>query len=158
MYHRILVTLDGSHLAEQVLPHVKALIEGRQDIQLHLLSVAQVIDLAAASAMVYPMAVYPGEPIDEQAERRRVEEDLCSYLGSLKVDLTQNGAVEVVTEVRFGQAAEEIIAYARDIKADLIAMCTHGRSGIARWAYGSVADRVLHAAQCPVLLVRARKD
>ena len=74
------------------------------------------------------------------------------------MDLTQNGAVEVVTEVRFGQAAEEIIAYARDIKADLIAMCTHGRSGIARWAYGSVADRVLHAAKCPVLLVRATKD
>jgi nucleotide-binding universal stress UspA family protein len=120
-----------------------------------LLSVAQVIDLAAASAMVYPMAVYPGQPFDEQAERRRVEDDLCSYLHGISIELANNG-VEVSSEVRFGQPAEEIIAYARDIKADLIAMCTHGRSGIARWAYGSVADKVLRSAACPVLLVRAK--
>lgn len=155
MYHRILVTLDGSQVGEQVLPHVKALLEGRTGVHVYLLSVAQVIDLAAASAMVYPMAVYPGQPFDEQAERRRVEDDLCSYLHGISIELANNG-VEVSSEVRFGQPAEEIIAYARDIKADLIAMCTHGRSGIARWAYGSVADKVLRSAACPVLLVRAK--
>jgi nucleotide-binding universal stress UspA family protein len=155
MYRRILVTLDGSQLGEQVLPHVRALIEGRTDVQVYLLSVAQVIDLAAASAMVYPMAVYPGQPFDEEAERRRVEDDLCSYLRGISSELAQQG-VEVSSEVRFGHPAEEIIAYARDIKADLIAMCTHGRSGIARWAYGSVADKVLRSAACPVLLVRAK--
>jgi nucleotide-binding universal stress UspA family protein len=157
MYRRILVTLDGSELAEQVLPHVKSLIEDRHGIHLYLLSVAQVIDLAAASAMVYPIAVYPGQPFDEQAERRRVEDELCSYLRGLEVQLKQNG-IEVSTEVLFGQPADEIIAYAHSIQADLIAMCTHGRSGLARWAYGSVADRVLHAAECPVLLVRAQQD
>jgi len=155
MYRRILVTLDGSQVGEQVLPHVKALIEGRTDVHVYLLSVAQVIDLAAASAMVYPMAVYPGQPFDEQAERRRVEDDLCNYLHGISIDLAHNG-VEVSSEVRFGHPAEEIISYARDIKADLIAMCTHGRSGIARWAYGSVADKVLRSAACPVLLVRAK--
>jgi nucleotide-binding universal stress UspA family protein len=155
MYRRILVTLDGSPLAEQVLPHVKALFEGRSGVHLYLLSVAQVIDVAAASAMVYPMAVYPGQPIDEAAERRRVEEALGNYLRGLEKDLAQPG-VEVSSEVRFGNPANEIIAYARDVKADLIAMCTHGRSGLARWAYGSVADRVLHAAECPILLVRAK--
>jgi nucleotide-binding universal stress UspA family protein len=154
MYRRILITLDGSQLAEQVLPHVKALIDGRAGIHLYLLSVAQVIDLAAASAMVYPMAVYPGEPFDEAAERRRVEDELGNYLRGIAMDLKQAG-VEASSEVRFGNPAEEIIQYAHDIKADLIAMCTHGRSGFARWAYGSVADRVLHTAACPVLLVRA---
>ena len=155
MYKRILVTLDGSALAEQVLPHVKALIEGRPDTRIFLLSIAQVIDAAAASAMLYPIAVYPGRPIDEQAERRRLEDELCSYLRSIELQLNQNGN-SVNSEVRFGQPAEEIIAYAHDIQADLIAMSTHGRSGLARWAYGSVADRVLHAAECPVLLVRAK--
>ncbi len=155
MYHRILVTLDGSQLAEQVLPHVKALIEHRTHVHLYLLSVAQVIDLASASAMVYPMAVFPGQPFDEEGERRRVEDELRGYLRGIAIDLTRNG-VEVSDEVRFGQPAEEIIAYAHDIRADLIAMCTHGRSGLARWAYGSVADRVLHNAECPVLLVRAK--
>jgi len=155
MYRRILVTLDGSPLAEQVLPHVKALFEGRSGVQLYLLSVAQIIDVAAASAMVYPMAGYPGHLIDEAAERRRIEDALGAYLRALEKDLVQPG-VEVSSEVRFGNPANEIIAYAHDIQADLIAMCTHGRSGLARWAYGSVADRVLHAAEVPILLVRAK--
>ena len=155
MYRRILVTLDGSPLAEQVLPHVKALLEGRAGAHLYLLSVAQVIDVAAASAMVYPMAVYPGQPIDEETERRRVEDELRNYLRGVEKNLMQPG-VEMSSEVRFGNPANEIITYAHDIKADLIAMCTHGRSGIARWTYGSVADRVLRVAECPVLLVRAK--
>jgi nucleotide-binding universal stress UspA family protein len=155
MYRRILVTLDGSPLAEQVLPHVRALLEGRSGVQLYLLSVAQVIDVAAASAMVYPMAVYPGQPTDEDAERRRVEDELRNYLLGIEKNLMQPG-VEFYREVRFGHPASEIITYAHDIKADLIAMCTHGRSGIARWTYGSVADRVLRVAECPVLLVRAQ--
>jgi nucleotide-binding universal stress UspA family protein len=156
MYRRMLVTLDGSPLAEQVLPHVKALLEGRSGVHLYLLSVAQVIDVAAASAMVYPMAVYPGQPIDEDTERRRVEDELSAYLRGVEKNLLQPG-VEVSSEVRFGHPANEIISYAHDIQADLIAMCTHGRSGLARWTYGSVADRVLRAAECPVLLVRAKK-
>lgn len=155
MYRRILVTLDGSPLAEQVLPHVNALLEGRSGVRLFLLSVAQVIDVAAASAMVYPMAIYPGQPVDEDAERRRVEDELRNYLLGVEKNLMQPG-VEFYREVRFGNPANEIITYAHDIKADLIAMCTHGRSGIARWTYGSVADRVLRVAECPVLLVRAK--
>jgi nucleotide-binding universal stress UspA family protein len=155
MYKRILVTLDGSPLAEQVLPHVEALIENRPEAQVFLLSIAQVIDPAAASAMLYPIAVYPGRPIDEQAERRRLEDELCNYLRSIELQLNQNGNT-VNSEVRFGRPAEEIIGYAHDIQADMIAMSTHGRSGVARWAYGSVADRVLHSAECPVLLVRAK--
>ncbi len=105
--------------------------------------------------MVYPMAVYPGQPIDEETERRRVEDELRNYLRGVEKNLMQPG-VEMSSEVRFGNPANEIITYAHDIKADLIAMCTHGRSGIARWTYGSVADRVLRVAECPVLLVRAK--
>lgn len=155
MYHRILVTLDGSLLAEQVLPHVKTVLEGLKDVQVHLLSVAQLVDYAAASAMAYPMSMLPVKPIDEEGERRRIEDDLLNYLRSNEHLLTREG-ITVSSEVRFGRPADEIITFAKDMKIDLIAMCTHGRSGLARWAYGSVADRVLHGARCPVLLVRAK--
>jgi nucleotide-binding universal stress UspA family protein len=155
MYHRILVTLDGSLLAEQVLPHVKAVLEGLQDVHVYLLSIAQMVDYAAASAMAYPMSMLPPRTVDEDSERRRVESDLRDYLRGIEHQLAREG-VTVSSEVRFGRPAEEIIAFATEMKIELIAMSTHGRSGLARWAYGSVADRVLHAARCPVLLVRAK--
>jgi nucleotide-binding universal stress UspA family protein len=155
VYRRILVTLDGSLLAEQVLPHVKAVLEGLQDVQVYLLSVAQLADYSAASAMAYPMSMLPTRTVDEDAERRRVETELRDYLREVEHQLAREG-VTVSSEVRFGRPAEEIISFAADMRIELIAMSTHGRSGLARWAYGSVADRVLHAAHCPVLLVRAK--
>jgi nucleotide-binding universal stress UspA family protein len=155
MYRRILVTLDGSLLAEQVLPHVKAVLEGLKNVHVYLLSVAQMADYSTASAMAYPMTILPGRAVDEEAERRRIETELRGYLLGIEHQLAREG-VTVSSEVRFGRPAEEIISFARDMKIDLIAMSTHGRSGLARWAYGSVADRVLHAARCPVLLVRAK--
>jgi nucleotide-binding universal stress UspA family protein len=105
--------------------------------------------------MAYPMSMVPGRTVDEDAERRRIEGDLRDYLRGFEHPLAREG-VAVSSEVRFGRAAEEIITFASDMKIDLIAMSTHGRSGLARWAYGSVADRVLHSARCPVLLVRAK--
>jgi nucleotide-binding universal stress UspA family protein len=155
MYRRILVTLDGSLLAEQVLPHIKAVVEGLKDVHVYLLSVAQMVDYSATSAMAYPMSMLPSRTVDEDAERRRIETDLRDYLRGIEHQLTREG-VTVSCEVRFGRPAEEIIAFTKDMKIELIAMSTHGRSGLARWAYGSVADRVLHTAKCPVLLVRAK--
>jgi len=155
MYHRILVTLDGSLLAEQVLPHVQALVECQSDVHVYLLSIAQLVDYAATSAMAYPSSMLPSRTVDEDTERRRIESDLRDYLRGIEHQLTREG-VTVSSEVRFGRPAEEVISFVNDLKIDLIAMSTHGRSGLARWAYGSVADRVLHSARCPVLLVRAK--
>jgi nucleotide-binding universal stress UspA family protein len=155
MYHRILVTLDGSMLAEQVLPHVKAVLEGRTDVHVYLLSVAQLVDYEAASAMAYPMSMLPARAVDEDAERHRIETELLDYLRSVAHQLAR-ASVTISCEVRFGRPADEIIAFASAHPIDLIAMSTHGRSGLARWAYGSVADRVLRGANCPVLLVRAK--
>jgi nucleotide-binding universal stress UspA family protein len=59
--------------------------------------------------------------------------------------------------VTVGHAADEIIKVAQDIKADLIAMSTHGRSGLGRWALGSITDKVLRESPVPVLTVRAKK-
>jgi nucleotide-binding universal stress UspA family protein len=153
MARRILIPLDGSQLAEQVLPHVKALVECR-GAEIHLLSVAPVIDNVAASVMLYPLYVYREQLADEDAERKRIETELTNYLRGVASGLEQAGA-QVKCAVRFGSPADEILSYASEHKIELIAMCTHGRSGLARWAYGSVADRVLRVSTCPVLLVRA---
>ncbi len=155
MYRRVLVTLDGSLLAEQVLPHVKTVLEGLTGVHVYLMAVAQLVDYQTASAMAYPMSILPSQVVDEEAERRRIEDELRNYLRGIEHQLTREG-VTASSEVRFGRPAEEIIAFANELNIDLIAMSTHGRSGLARWAYGSVADRVLRAAKCPVLLVRAK--
>ena len=153
MNRLILIPLDGSLLAEQVLPHIKALIEC-QGAEIHLLSVAPVIDNVAASVMLYPLYVYREQLADEDAERKRIETELTNYLQGVARDLEQAGA-QVKCAARFGSPADEILSYASEHKIELIAMCTHGRSGLALWAYGSVADRVLRVSTCPVLLVRA---
>ncbi len=77
------------------------------------------------------------------------------YLQGVARDLEFLGA-SVHCTVRFGSPAEETLTYASQNDIELIAMCPHGRPGLARWAYGSVADRVLREASCPVLLVRAK--
>jgi nucleotide-binding universal stress UspA family protein len=155
MYRKIVVLLDGSELAEQVLPHVAEIIRGR-DSEVHLLSVSPVVVPAVPTVVdIYPVYVTADFLAAEAAERERIGRELREYLEGVAERLRPLAA-GVQTTVRFGQPAEEILRYAEEIGADLIAMCTHGRSGISRWVYGSVADKVLRGASCPVLLVRVR--
>lgn len=159
MYRNIVVPLDGSALAEQVLPYVKDLIQNRT-VKVRLISIVPLSSTAspmAAPVHLYPLVMSHADLEQHTHERDRIEQELLNYLRSIRLDLPQGGVTTDV-EVRFGEPAEEIIAFAQDAKADLIAMCTHGRTGLARWAYGSVAEKVLRHAHCPVLLVRARKE
>jgi nucleotide-binding universal stress UspA family protein len=79
------------------------------------------------------------------------------YLAGLAQELKERG-FKVATEVRTGQqVAVEIIDYARGVGADLIVMCTHGRSGITRWLLGSVALKILTRGETPILLIRSRE-
>jgi len=155
MYKKVVVLLDGSELAEQVLPHVAEIIRGR-DSEVHLLSVAPVVAPPMAVAVdIYPVYATADFLAAQEAERARIERELREYLDQV-ADRLQPLVSQVHTVIRFGQPAEEILKYAEEIGADLIAMCTHGRSGLSRWVYGSVADKVLRGAKCPVLLVRVR--
>jgi nucleotide-binding universal stress UspA family protein len=155
MYDRVVVLLDGSELAEQVLPHVAEIIRGRNS-EVYLLSVAPTIVPTVATAVdIYPIYTTADFLTVEAAERERIELELNEYLDMVAQRL-QPVASQVSKVVRFGQPAEEILGYAEEVAADLIAMCTHGRSGLSRWVYGSVADKVLRGAKCPVLLVRVQ--
>jgi nucleotide-binding universal stress UspA family protein len=149
MYSKIVVPLDGSELAEGVLPHVVEVFRGRRS-HICLLTVAQA---ARITASVLPDLLSSFDNTRE--EKQRVEQELTSYLETVAGKI-ESVTTEVQASVRFGRPADEILAFAGEVGADLIAMSTHGRSGISRWVLGSVTDRVLHGAMCPVLIVHAQ--
>lgn len=155
MYEKILVPLDGSAFAEQALCHAEKIAEpGKTEI--HLLSVAPLLeDHSLAVVDLYPVYVYRDYMIDQDQEMERVQHELEGYLDRVSQRLELEGH-HVQRIIRFGQPAEEIIAYAEEAGCDLVTMSTHGRSGLGRWVYGSVADKVLRGSQIPILLIRVQ--
>ncbi len=135
----MLVPLDGSELAEAVLPHVKALAKQRG---------AEPVEVVLFGVCV-PL-VESGYYIPDVAMTLR---EMKEYLAKVGKRLKDTG-LSVRSEVRKGKPAEQIIEYASKNPFNLIVMSTHGRSGLGRWVFGSVADKVLHGASSPILLVR----
>ncbi len=155
MYERILVALDGSDLAERVLPHVEELASklGSSVIAFQAIVPAETIMAETATGFTGMAAAGPAvdpTPIIE-AERSTAAE----YLGRIAGRLRGRG-LNVEAEIAEGNASDAIVEAARSHNANLIAMTTHGRSGLGRLVFGSVAEGVLHHAPCPVLLVRTR--
>jgi nucleotide-binding universal stress UspA family protein len=141
---RILVPLDGSRLAEQILPVVT--------------SVARALDSQITLFQV-PIAYVSGAMTGDwylpvQGALETAEKDAQAYLDAVAARLAEEG-LAVSTALSVGSVASCIVEYAEAHEVDLIAMCTHGRTGLARWALGSVSDRVLRAGSKPLLLVRA---
>ena len=85
----------------------------------------------------------------------QLEREAGDYLAEKVKELTEKGVESVSTVVKVGYGAEEIIALARETDQNLIAMCTHGRSGVRRWVLGSVTERVVRHSGDPVLIIRA---
>jgi len=143
MYKKMLVPLDGSDLAEVVLPYAKE-IAGRLDLDVILLHV-----YSPAKHDFIPMhQVY----IERMAEIVRSQSQEVQEKAGVQ---PRGKVVKVRGELAVGHPAEEILRYADKNNVDLILIATHGHSGIKRWAMGSVADKVLRAANVPVWLVRA---
>jgi nucleotide-binding universal stress UspA family protein len=143
MYERVLVPLDGSDLAEQILPFAEK-VAGPLDAEIILVRVVE--PLSAGEAMAAAGVVAPDTLFLRELDAKR-------YLVSLEQRVTNKG-LRVRTRIQHGSAAEEIVKAATTSGADLIAMTTHGRSGIGRLLFGSVAEAVLRAAQVPVLMIR----
>jgi nucleotide-binding universal stress UspA family protein len=90
----------------------------------------------------------------EAVFKREAEKYLAARRGALR-----NKKIQVSTRIIVSEAvADAILDFADQQQVDLIAMSTHGRSGLGRWVYGSVADKVLQGATCPVLLIRAKRE
>ena len=151
MFERILVPLDGSPLAEEVLPYAKEM--GRRfDAEVILLQVVSTVP--PLWAIEAAPGVAPGPDVlarQMQLEAHAAEE----YLRRMATVWDVPGA-RVRWEVKHGVPADEIVRYAQEHAVSLIAMSTHGRTGLARLVLGSVADQVLRQAGVPVLLIRPK--
>ncbi len=143
MYRKILVPLDGSKVAEGVLPHAKDLAYS-QGAELILLNVGAnpAMDFAFSDPGIARSAIL------EQEERSK------KYMDEIERDLKDAG-FKTSTVLRVGSVAETILGVAEELGVDCIAMSTHGRTGPARWLLGSIADRVVNNSKVPVLLIRA---
>ena len=144
MYKRILLTLDRSPLAEQALPHAVALAR----------ACGASVELVGVVPMADQQAMYSaGAVVDWESEIAQYKEYLTGVLSRV-----QEEGLRAHSEILRGDVASEILRYAEEAGVDMIVMSTHGRSGLGRWVYGSIADRVLRHATVPVLLVRATDE
>ena len=152
MYRHALVPLDGSEVAEQVLPHIEALAEKFGSAITLLRATMPPVEPIAPSPMGFPVTPYVAQDFTEvyEAERRAA----ADYLDAVAKRLS-SGGFQVERVLVEGPAADAIIERAAALGVDLIAMTTHGRGGLERLVLGSAADEVVRKATCPVLLVRA---
>jgi nucleotide-binding universal stress UspA family protein len=149
MFERIIVALDGSPLAEQVLPHVEAL-GTRYGSQLILIQAIKISRLRAIGSAVSTPAG-PGPLVDRSASLLDEQLEAAEYLAPLADRLRAKG-LSVDFETPEGAPADALVAAATP--SDLIALTTHGRTGLRRAVVGSVAQDVLRKASCPVLAIR----
>jgi nucleotide-binding universal stress UspA family protein len=151
MYERILVPLDGSKTGEGALADVENLA-----LKLSPATEVEVTLLQVISELTYDFLTdnEAAQLPYNETDLKKIEGVVRIYLNKVAERLTSKG-IKVNTMVVEGHAAEEIIKAAQKIKADLIAMSTHGRSGLGRWALGSITDKVLHESPVPVLTIRA---
>lgn len=146
MYQKILVPLDGSELAECVFPHVEQIAKG---CGVGTVVIVRVLD---------PIAVESHRAYIGGALKKELEENIHTwakeYLDEIEGRVNLEG-VNVEKQLLEGKPADKIAQYATDNEADLIVIATHGRSGISRWAWGSVADRILRSSCVPVFMIKA---
>jgi nucleotide-binding universal stress UspA family protein len=143
MYRKILVPLDGSKVAEGVLPHAK-LLAYSEGAELILLTVSA----NPALDFVFSDPGLAQSAIQEQEDRSQ------KYIAGIENELKSAG-FRTSTLLRVGSVADVILGVAEELQVDVIAMSTHGRTGPARWLLGSIAERVVHNSKIPVLLIRA---
>jgi nucleotide-binding universal stress UspA family protein len=142
---RVLVPLDGSPAAEAILPLVGRLAQGH-DLEIALVRVMPTAPPPVGEGSLHVVDVMAAVRVEAEA-----------YLAAVAEGLTAAGWM-VLTAVRVGDAAAEIVAAARECEPDLIAMTTHGRSGLKRLLFGSVAEAVLRNAPVPVLFHRITEE
>jgi nucleotide-binding universal stress UspA family protein len=147
-FSSVMVPLDGSDLAEEVLPSVVDLAK-KLDFEVILFR-----------AYTVPYAIYGGVgvyAVDPDQLIAAIDTDVSQYLQE-KVDvLRKTGLERVSCASKEGLSADEIIKFARRTPDNLIAMCTHGRSGVKRWVLGSVTETVVRHSGNPVLVIQAAR-
>ena len=146
MYQKILVPLDGSKRAEKILPHV-------EELAAHTQATVTLLQIIALTGDIVTAGVITPLPDKLDSDKKQAE----SYLNGIKAGL-QEKQIETRTRVAVsGPVVDAILQTAEEENVDLIAMSSHGRSGVSRVFYGSVAVGLLHRIDRPLLIIRSRK-
>ncbi|CAN5860141.1 hypothetical protein BH10CHL1_BH10CHL1_47030 [soil metagenome] len=146
MYSNILVPLDSSPRAEKILPYVEELARGFGST----LVLLQIIEPLTADVSPYGVVPYYDTTMIEQWN-----EEAKTYLANLSATFSKKG-IQVKTLIENGPVVSSILRVAELEKVDLIALASHGRTGLARVFYGSVAAGILNQADRPLFLVRVQ--
>jgi nucleotide-binding universal stress UspA family protein len=146
MYQKILIPLDGSELAECSLDHAKAIAQGCRVPEVILFRAMEPLPVRNLP----PLAEARGVSIRSDIERE--QQEAKDYVLKIENKLKAEGIPSQAITVE-GEAAHEILNYAENNNVDLIIMCTHGRSGLSRFLFGSVAEKVSGHSRVPVLLI-----
>lgn len=149
MYKKILIPVDGSELAEKAIEHGVALANAFE---------ADIYLLQVVMHMVGSLAPYEVEYQLGESFRQAALQEAHEYLNRISGLYSGQLKGTLHTKVVEGVVVDGILEYADFQNIDLIVMATHGRSGVSRWVFGSVAERVLRAANCPIFLVRVAKS
>ncbi len=176
MYSKLIVPLDGSKLAETVLPRVPEIVKGFGIKEVALVSVTEKLTGTLLRKNVYeefvpekpvydaPMKVEPTQtaifyqsrattPQDIPATIGKMGRTAADYLFKVAGDLGELGC-EITVNVLIGRPAEEIVHFAEIQGGDLILMASRGKSGLSRWEMGNIADKVIRATRAAVMLVK----
>jgi nucleotide-binding universal stress UspA family protein len=150
----IIVPVDGSQLAESVIPHVSALAKGL-NLNVTLLRAAPTVEEFSSVTGYERLDGVVGLHFPKYEEMANdAEKNALVYLKKLEDTMRSHGVDSVDHKIVHGAAADIIVNVAQDTPDNLVAMTTHGRSGPARWTMGSVTDRVVRHSGDPVLVVR----
>lgn len=155
MYKKILVPLDGSELAECVLPHVEGFMESCRVMTIIFIRAIKPEPMMTRGS--YVTTEIDVNRIEENTKRIEGEKKASAegYLAQMANQFAKYAEVTFQKVVIVGDVADSLIGYAAENDIDLILIATHGRSGASRWVRGSIADRILRASGIPVLMVRA---
>ncbi len=148
MYKKIMVPLDGSKFAERVLPHVETVIKGCESPEVILVRAVESMTIpcgreAAKITSIEQLTAFEGK---NKLEAEKYLKEIVARLGE--------AGVNAKATVMYGKATEALSDFATKNDVDLVVIATHGRSGISRRAWGSVAERLLRSVCVPVLMVR----
>jgi nucleotide-binding universal stress UspA family protein len=149
MYKKIMVPLDGSKLAECVFPHLETVVKGCESPEVIVVQAVEPLSVPYGREVLQFTSL---EQVKAFETHQKVEAE--KYLKEVVARLRKTG-VNAKADVIYGKAGEGLSDYATKNDVDLVIIATHGRSGISRWVWGSVADRLVRSVCVPVLMVRA---
>lgn len=150
IFKKALVTLDGSKESEAIIPYIGE-IASKLKTEVVLFNVVAPVQFFYGIPGESSNQPYGPDEIDKIVAKRK------GYLDTLGAGLKDKG-IKTSSKVVVGEPAKDIISKADEMHADVVAMSTHGHSGIDRWTLGSTADKVLHGGNTPIMLVRSSRD